>query len=84
MENPTSGLVPLGKIGMWIMLLEDGWSTKLIFARFTSMKDCFLGNMELDNEDNIDTSVLILNENDDGGLAGLGRGYPCLPPGKLM
>ena len=43
MENPTSGLVPLGKIGMWIMLLEEGWSTKLIFARFTSMKDCFFG-----------------------------------------
>ena len=43
-----------------------------------------LGNMELDNEDNIDTSVLILNENDDGGLEGLGQGYPCLPPGKLM
>ena len=47
-------------------------------------EDCFLGNVELDNEDNIDTSVLILNENDDDGLAGLGRGYPCLPPGKLM
>ena len=84
MENPTSGLVPLGKIGMWIMLLEEGWSTKLIFARFTSMKDCFLGNMELDNEDNIDTSILILNENDNEGLAGLERGCPCFPPGKLM
>ena len=24
MENPTSGLVPSGKIGMWIMLLEEG------------------------------------------------------------
>ena len=41
MENPTSGLVPLGKIGMWIMLLEEGWSTKLIFARFTSMRIVF-------------------------------------------
>ena len=41
-------------------------------------------NVELDNGDNIDTSTLILNENEDGGLAGLGRGYPCLPPGKLM
>ena len=43
MENPTSGLVPLGKIGMWIMLLEEGWSTKLIFARFTSMRIIFMG-----------------------------------------
>ena len=43
MENPNSGLVPLGKIGMWIMLLEDGWSTKLIFARFTSMRIIFYG-----------------------------------------
>ena len=24
MENPTSGLVPLGKIEMWIMLLGEG------------------------------------------------------------
>ena len=41
-------------------------------------------NVELDNGDNIDTSILILNENEDGGLAGLGRRYPCLLPGKLM
>ena len=57
-------------------------STKLIFARFTSMR--ILWNVELDNGDNIDTSILILNENEDGGLAELGRRYPCLPPGKLM
>ena len=42
MENPTLGLVPLGKIGMWDMLLEKDWSTELIFARFTSMRDYFL------------------------------------------
>ena len=42
MENPTLGLVPLEKIGMWDMLLEKDWSTELIFARFTSMRDCFL------------------------------------------
>ena len=50
-------------------------STKLIFARFTSMRN--LWNVELDdgdnNGDNIDTSILILNDNEDGGLAGLGR-----------
>ena len=60
--------------------------TKLIFARFTSMRN--LWNVGLDdgdnNGDNIDTSILILNENEDGGLAGLGRRYPCLLPGKLM
>ena len=60
--------------------------TKLIFARFTSMRN--LWNVELDdgdnNGDNIDTSILILNDNEDGGLAGLGRGCPCFPPGKLM
>ena len=61
-------------------------STKLIFARFTSMR--ILWNVELDdgdnNGDNIDTSILILNDNEDGGLAGLGRRYPCLLPGKFM
>ena len=36
------------------------------------------------DEDNIDASILILNENEDGGLAGLGWRYPCLLPGKLM
>ena len=60
-------------------------STKLIFARFTSMR--ILWNVELDdgdnNGDNIDTSILILNENEDGGLAGLGWRYPCLLPGNL-
>ena len=59
-------------------------STKLIFARFTSMR--IVWNVELDdgdnNGDNIDTSILISNE--DGGLAGLGRRYPCLLPGKFM
>ena len=45
-------------------------------------------NVELDNGDNdgdnIDTSILILNDNGDGGLAGLGRRYPWLLPGKFM
>ena len=61
-------------------------STKLIFARFTSMR--IVWNVELDdgdnNGDNIDTSILISNDNEDGGLAGLGRRYPCLLPGKFM
>ena len=39
--------------------------------------------MELDNGDNIDTSILILNENDNEGLAGLEWGCPCFPPGKI-
>ena len=61
-------------------------STKLIFARFTSMRN--LWNVELDdgdnNGDNIDTSILISNDNEDGGLAGLGRRYPYLLPWKFM
>ena len=61
-------------------------STKLIFARFTSMR--ILWNVELDdgdnNGDNIDTSILISNDNEDGGLAGLGRRYPYLLLGKFM
>ena len=61
-------------------------STKLIFARFTSMRN--LWNVELDdgdnNGDNIDTSILISNDNEDGGLAGLGRRYSYLLPGKFM
>ena len=60
--------------------------TKLIFARFTSMRN--LWNVELDdgdnNGDNIDTSILILNDNEDGGLAGFGRRYPYLLPWKFM
>ena len=36
-------------------------------------EDYFLWDAELDNGDNIDTSILILNDNEDGGLAGLGR-----------
>ena len=60
--------------------------TKLIFARFTSMRN--LWNVELDdgdnNGDNIDTSILISNDNEDGGLTGLGRRYPYLFPWKLM
>ena len=60
--------------------------TKLIFARFTSMRN--LWNVEVDdgdnNGDNIDTSILISNDNEDGGLAGLGRRYPCLLPGKFV
>ena len=59
-------------------------STKLIFARFTSMRN--LWNVELgdgdNNGDNIDTSILISNE--DGGLAGLGRRCPYLLPWKFM
>ena len=69
---------------MWVMLLEEGWSTELIFARFTSMRINFLWDVELDNGDNIDTSILILNDNEDGGLAGFGRRYPYLLPGKFM
>ena len=60
--------------------------TKLIFARFTSMRN--LWNVELgdgdNNGDNIDTSILISNGNEDGGLAGLVRRYPYLFPWKLM
>ena len=44
--------------------------------------------VELDNGDNngdnIDTSILILNDNGDGGLTGLGWKYPWLLPGKFM
>ena len=36
-------------------------------------RDERMENMGLDNKDNIDTSILILNDNEDGGLAGLGR-----------
>ena len=47
-----------------------------------------LWNVELDdgdnNGDNIDTSILISNDNEDGGLAGLGRRYPYLLPWKFM
>ena len=61
-------------------------STKLIFDRFTSMR--ILWNVELDdgdnNGDNIDTSILISNDNEDGGLAGLGRRYPYLLPWRFM
>ena len=61
-------------------------STKLIFARFTSMRN--LWNVELgdgdNNGDNIDTSILISNDNEDGGLAGLVLRYPYLFPWKLM
>ena len=60
--------------------------TKLIFARFTSMRN--LWNVELDdgdnNGDNIDTSILIVNDNGDGGATGLGRRYPWLLPGRFM
>ena len=47
-------------------------------------EDYFLWDAELDNGDHIDTSILILNDNEDGGLAGLGRRYPCLLPGKFV
>ena len=61
-------------------------ATKLIFARFTSMRN--LWNVELgdgdNNGDNIDTSILIVNDNGDGGATGLGRRYPWLLPGRFM
>ena len=48
----------------------------------------FFWNVELgdgdNNGDNIDTSILISNDNEDGGLAGLGRRYPYLLPWKFM
>ena len=51
-------------------------------------EDYFLWNVELDNGDNdgdnIDTSILIVNDNGDGGATGLGRRYPWLLPGKFM
>ena len=86
MENPTSGLVPLGKIEMWIMLLGEGDQANICSIHL--YEDYFLWNMELDDGDNdgdnIDTSILIVNDNGDGGATGLGRRYPWLLPGRFM
>ena len=80
MENPTSGLVPVRRLECGLCRWE-----KVNQANICSIhlyEDYFLWDVELDNGDNIDTSILILNENEDGGLAGLGRRYPYLLPGN--
>ena len=81
MENPTSGLVPVRRLECGLCCWE-----KVNQANICSIhlyEDYFLWDAELDNGDNIDTSILILNDNEDGGLAEFGRRYPCLLPGNL-
>ena len=71
MENPTAGLVPVRRLECKVCCQEKVDQANICLIHL--YEDYFLWDAELDNGDNIDTSILILNDNEDGGLAGLGR-----------